>query len=141
MNRLLKYYLNNTFFCRRIVLSQLRFDILQENKKGNFTPTQQVLVGLLAEMDGKIGGVYAAFQDRTERLLLSKPSLETLHSVTPVYVGVCKLQADVIRVRRMVCDSFCLMGELFVPFFYIILKQWNMAIVDRNTAFGAYFNT
>lgn len=66
-----------------------------------------------------------AFLSRTEQFLFLK-GCNIRHSVPIVrlYLAICRLRGDIMRVRKFLCDGFYHMGDIAVPVCFAILTNW-----------------
>ncbi|XP_025833072.1 uncharacterized protein LOC108741666 [Agrilus planipennis] len=129
-----KFYGQEDVYIAKVILRKLNEDIYdQPDTKYTppaplLTPIQRTLLGLMMALEKRNVKVCEKFLIKAEAKLLVEKKLSQISPVLRIYLTICKLRRDKERMRRMCCDAVYFMGDLAVPFLFIVLTSWTEII-------------
>lgn len=84
------------------------------------------LSGFLTKLDNTTHkGILNKFLDVADVQLFKKPhDAKTIEPVTRVYTAICRMQLNINRMRRFICESFYFTEENANSILFIVLTMW-----------------
>lgn len=64
------------------------------------------------------------FLVEAEKQILQERELKRILPLTRLYLATCKVKKDVNRMRKTCLDALYFMGDLVIPFLYVVLTSW-----------------
>ncbi|XP_057666713.1 uncharacterized protein LOC130900230 [Diorhabda carinulata] len=115
-----------------IVIYQISRDIhdLPDNKyypAPLMTRTQRIFLSLLVRLEKEKGfeNIVETFFSRIqEHILRMGCGIRKAIPLTRLFVSLCRLHADIHRMRTFCCEAFFYAGDLAVPIFFTVLTSW-----------------
>ncbi|KAH1003650.1 hypothetical protein HUJ04_003534 [Dendroctonus ponderosae] len=90
------------------------------------TATQRIVLGFLTKLDNTTHkGILNKFLDVADLQLFKKPhDVNIIEPITRVYTAICRMQLNINRMRRFICESFYFADEYANSIFFIVLTMW-----------------
>lgn len=124
-------------------MEALRSDYRNKNDKAEspfapiLTKKQKILLGLLLKLeDLNVSNIIPEFLRETEQCILQEKCIEHIVPLTRLYMAVCKIKKDIHRIRKTCLDALYFMGDLVVPFLFIVLTSWMEVLPMQSESLG-----
>ncbi|XP_056644713.1 uncharacterized protein LOC130450372 [Diorhabda sublineata] len=91
------------------------------------TRTQRIFLSLLVRLEKEKGfeNIVETFFSRIqEHILRMGCGIRKAIPLTRLFVSLCRLHADIHRMRTFCCEAFFYAGDLAVPIFFTVLTSW-----------------
>ncbi|CAH1100252.1 unnamed protein product [Psylliodes chrysocephalus] len=115
-----------------IILYQISRDIIDKpDRKYDPAPlmtrTQRIFLGLLVRLEKEKGfeNILETFFFRTQEYMFKRGcSLQAAIPLTRLFLSLCRLHANINRMRTFCCEAFFHAGDLAIPIFFTVLTSW-----------------
>ncbi|KAJ8970308.1 hypothetical protein NQ314_001298 [Rhamnusium bicolor] len=90
------------------------------------TKTQRILLTLMVRLEREnVEDLLDRFLSKAETFLFKIGcGIRPMIPVTRLYMAVCRLRANIDRMRKFCCDAFYFMSDLAVPLLFTVLTSW-----------------
>ncbi|XP_045463918.1 putative uncharacterized protein DDB_G0282133 isoform X2 [Harmonia axyridis] len=116
-------------YISRLIMQQ----IIQDKEKADavvthaplMTHTQRVMLGFMLKLEKmNVYNLISTYLKVSEFYLIRTTELETIESLTRMNVAICKSHGYIERMRKFCLEAFYFMGDLAIPFLFIVLTSW-----------------
>ncbi|CAG9828092.1 unnamed protein product [Diabrotica balteata] len=89
------------------------------------TPTQRKFLRLLIQLEQKRMNIIERFYCRIQYYVCRNDiSVKVGIPLTRLFMGLCRLRADINMMRTFCCEAFYYAGEVAIPIFFTVLTSW-----------------
>ncbi|KAG5889125.1 hypothetical protein JTB14_034182 [Gonioctena quinquepunctata] len=90
------------------------------------TRTQRIYLCLMLRLEReKVDNLVDTFLMRTKHYIFRQScGLKAAIPLTRIFMGLCRIRADIHRMRMFCCEAFFYVGDFAVPILFVVLTSW-----------------